>query len=136
MVFDTSAFVKLLIKEPETELVKTHFESTMQVAASRLLIVEVESALQKRLREQSLTLEMVQRAQSIAREILPSMHLLSVDGVLSLSQTLLQTAGPLRTLDAIHLATAQVLAAPFIVFDKQLRQAALRLGLQVIPRAI
>jgi len=132
-VFDTSAFIKLLILEPETEVAQGYFNQASQIAVSRLLVVETESALQKRFRDKSLTQEMLGQAQKIALQILPSLHFLTVDGTLPLAQSLLQTAGPLRTLDAIHLATAQMLAVPMIVFDRQLRQAALRIGVQILP---
>jgi predicted nucleic acid-binding protein len=133
IVFDTSAFIKLLVEEPGSAECREIYTAASQIAASRLLLAETESALQRRFREGGLTSPQLLETQKSAHRLIASFYLLSVDAVLPLSQRLLQTSGPLRTLDAIHIATAQTLAAPLVAFDRQLKAAAERCGQAVLP---
>lgn len=122
---DASALVKLVIDEPETHSLKEFLrrgQSTL--ATSAISIVEVPRA--------SAVADPSIETQAKARSYLDACNLIGV------GQTILRAAAQaaprlLRTLDAIHLVTAQF-AAPdaVIVYDKRLARAAREVGLAVI----
>jgi predicted nucleic acid-binding protein len=104
------------------------------VIVSDLALTEMASALSRRTREQRLTREQAHRlyreasklyASSRRAELTPPIHRRAERLMLSLTI-------PLRTLDALHLATAlDAEAATVITFDPRLRDAATSQGLFV-----
>jgi predicted nucleic acid-binding protein len=122
---DASALVKLVIDEPETAALKDFLrdqESTLTTSA--IAVVEVSRA--------SAIADPSIETQAKARRFLDACHLIGV------GETILRGAAQaaprfLRTLDAIHLVTAQF-AAPdkMIVYDKRLEAAAREVGLAVV----
>jgi len=123
---DSSALVKLVLDEPESAALETWLSgrSPLTVTASDLVRVEVIRA--------------VARADSAgvprARTLLAGVDLVPV------SRDVLEVAadlGPpsLRTLDALHLATALSLGSAldaFVVYDERLARAATDAGLPVV----
>jgi predicted nucleic acid-binding protein len=119
---DSSALVKLVVDEPETAALTRHVDG-VQLAASRLALAEVPRAVKisgtgvERLREAEL--------------MLGSLLLVEV------SETVLRRAGQLgsadlRTLDAIHLASAERIGAEEVItYDRRLAAAAGSLGFRV-----
>ena len=126
IALDSSALVKLVLDEPESAALETWLSSRapLSVTASDLVRVEVVRA--------------VARADSAgvprARTLLAGVDLVPV------SRDLLDVAadlGPpsLRSLDALHLATALSLGSAldaFVVYDERLAQAATQAGLPVV----
>ena len=126
IALDSSALVKLVVDEPESATLETWLSgrAPLSVTASDLVKVEVIRA--------------VARADSAgvprARTLLAGVDLVPV------SRDLLETAadlGPpsLRSLDAIHLATALSLGSAldaFVVYDERLARAATEAGLPVV----
>jgi uncharacterized protein len=120
---DSSALVKLVIEEPESGELELHLARGVTVATSRLALVEVPRAT--KLANPSF------EAQQGAQRLLDSCMLIDVgDRVLRASAAL--TSRDVRTLDAIHLASALRIAADeFVGYDRRLNRAAAERGLAV-----
>jgi predicted nucleic acid-binding protein len=121
---DSSAVVKLVRREAETEALRGWLASNAQPLVSSAL-VRTETA-------RALT-----RTEPAALTVLPSV--LALLHQRSVTDDILDTAGRyadpvLRSLDAIHLATAEELRSAltwFVTYDKRLADAAHARGLQV-----
>ncbi|TFV63371.1 PIN domain-containing protein [Geodermatophilus sp. DF01-2] len=126
IALDSSALVKLVVEEPESAALEAWLSgrAPLSVTASDLVRVEVIRA--------------VARVDSAgvprARTLLAGVDLVPV------SRVLLESAadlGPpsLRSLDAVHLATALSLGPileAFVVYDERLARAATEVGLPVV----
>ncbi|MGH3183423.1 MAG: type II toxin-antitoxin system VapC family toxin [Streptosporangiaceae bacterium] len=120
---DTSAVNKLILAEPESEALRVFLASWPERVASALVEVEAGRAL---LRTTTVGRE------ARLRQVLARLTLIGLDSAL------LQRAGAiapasLRSLDAIHLATALSIPglAGMVVYDQRLAAAAAQHGLQV-----
>lgn len=120
---DSSAIVKLAVAEPESGALRRFLRRRKPYVASALARAEVGRAL----------LPFGQVALRRGDAVLARIDLVRV------SDTLLRAAGILlpddiRTLDAIHLATAQHLGhdlARIVTYDERMQRAARQLGLDV-----
>jgi predicted nucleic acid-binding protein len=121
---DASAIVKLAVREPESTALRRYLRSRHPRVSSALARTEVARAL----------LDKGEAARKAGRRALADLDLLRVDNrVLDLAGALLPFE--LRTLDAIHLATAQRLGvdlARLCTYDGRMRDAAEELGIAVI----
>lgn len=121
---DSSAFVKLVVAEPESGALRHALQRWPECASATLLRTETSRALRRSGNAQYLPQ---------ARRLLRSVHMVRVD------EPLLDRAGDLdppdlRTLDAIHLAAALRLSTDvgiMFVYDSSLRQAAEAYGIDV-----
>lgn len=123
---DASALVKLVIDEPETrEMVRWYVESD-RVVTSVIGVIETRRAAARRPHDSSHLAHVLDRLE-----------------VLAVAADIAERAGSimpvtLRTLDAIHLATA-LTAEPgidaFVTYDDRLAAAARDLGLPVVTPA-
>ena len=132
---DASAFVKLLVPEPESDALNQALLGIEFVVVSDLALTETASAVGRRRRERSLSgpesRRLYREAQKVAAgcasaEITPPVH--------RRAERLLLTASlvPLRTLDALHVALAvEAGAATLVTYDPRLRDAASAHGLFV-----
>ena len=123
---DTSALVKLATAEPETPALRTHVSERGQVEpfASMLAHAELLRAVQPAGAD----------AFAAARRVLSAVHLVDVTREILERAATLRVPQRLRTLDAIHLATA--LAAEdrleeLVTYDRRLGAAASSLGIAV-----
>ncbi|MGY1679797.1 type II toxin-antitoxin system VapC family toxin [Geodermatophilus sp. SYSU D01176] len=126
IAFDSSALTKLVVREPETAPLHAWLEARAEAmwSASSLTRVEVVRAVAR------------SRATAVpsARRLLAGMDLVPI------TPDLLDAAadlGPpsLRSLDALHLATALSLGSAldaFVVYDERLARAATDAGLPVV----
>jgi predicted nucleic acid-binding protein len=131
---DASALVKLFVPEEESDALNRALAGLTDVIVSDLALTEMASALSRRTREERLTREQARRlyreasklhASSHRAELTPPIHRRAERLMLSLTI-------PLRTLDALHLATAlDSEAATVVTFDPRLRDAATSQGLFV-----
>lgn len=126
---DASALVKLVISEPESGALRDLLSSRGDLVSSAVAVVEVIRAA----RRASASPGVLARA----RAVVQSVHLLAVD------LKVLDRAGDLepdtlRTLDAIHLASALSLDSDLeamVVYDRRLAAAAEAAGIRVLaPR--
>ena len=120
---DASALVKLLIEEPGGDALRAHLAGFERQVTSIVGRVEVERVVGRRAPE---------RLASVAR-MLDDLMILELHPAVAEAAA---TVGPatLRTLDAIHLASAAELGEDletFITFDRRLADAASALGMPV-----
>ena len=134
---DTSAFVKLLVNEPESDSLNAELSAVGEVVLSDLAMTELASALARRARERVLTAAEATRLYGHAERLVTSCRLVeSTPPVQRRAARLLLTSKqvPLRTLDAIHLALAiEADVATLVTFDPRLREAAAAQGLYTAP---
>ena len=126
LYLDSSAIVKLVAPEPESGALVARLRSDPETVSSALAGVEVLRAV----RRTGAAVEMLGRAEAVLDRI----GLVAMDsGVLRRASMLEPT--DLRTLDAIHLATALTLGPEIVglvTYDARLAQAASRAGLAAL----
>ena len=119
---DSSAIVKLVVAEAESRALRAHLRRRGPLVSSALARTEVLRAL----------LPAGAIAMSRGREVLRRLDLVRVnDRVLDMAGTL--EPAQVRSLDAIHLATAQLLGedlSQIITYDDRMADAARSLGLK------
>jgi uncharacterized protein len=122
---DTSAALKLVVPEAETHALERWMTERAEVAraSSRLLRIELLRAVSR----------CAPHRLDRAHTVLSGVVLLGMDEVAPAAESI---GGPqLRSLDAIHLASAQVLRSAltaFVAYDKRLITAGQALGLPVV----
>jgi uncharacterized protein len=125
---DSSAFVKLIVKEPESSALQRSLERWPQRASAALLRTEAVRALRRSGND---------RYVAKARSLMRSVYLIQLDEVL-LDRAADTPPAALRPLDAIHLASAMSLGPDLGVvfaYDERLKQAAEGAGLHVASPA-
>jgi predicted nucleic acid-binding protein len=121
---DTSAFLKLVVREPESDALLSALVRWQDRASASLLRTEAIRALRRAGQDAAI---------GLARRLLEGMFLIRLD------EPLLDRAGELnplglRSLDAIHLAAALAVGADlavFLTYDSRLAEAAGAVGLAV-----
>jgi uncharacterized protein len=120
---DSSAIVKLVVAEPESAALRRFLRRRRPLVSSALARAEVARAL----------LPLGKQAVRRGQEVLARLELIRIsDRILTAAGRLLPEE--LRTLDAIHLATAENLGsdlARIVTYDERLRAAAEATGLTV-----
>jgi predicted nucleic acid-binding protein len=127
ILLDSSALVKLVIREPETPALRRYLAAHPRRIACQLVRTEVPRAVR----------QFGPRAIATARSVLQRIEIIRIDDDLLDAAADLEPA-ILRTLDAIHLATAQLLARELeavVTYDSRMRTAAERIGLAVVAPA-
>lgn len=124
---DSSALVKLAVREPESAALRRYLARRRPLVSSALARTEVMRALLP------LGPDVVRRG----REVLARMDLLRINDRVLDGAGLLAPAD-LRSLDAIHLASAELLGSDlraFVTYDERLADAAAGQGFRVIQPA-
>lgn len=120
---DSSAIVKLAVQEPESTALRTHLRRRRPLVSSGLARTEVVRAL----------LPLGDRAVRRGLDVLSTLDLVRInDRTLTIAGEL--TPPELRSLDAIHLATAQQFDAELnhvVTYDDRMAIAARALGMRV-----
>ena len=122
---DTSAVVKLFVEEPETRALRQELKRWPRRASSALLRVELLRAA----RRAGLP-EVVQKARAHINDL----FLIQIESAV-LDRAANLTPDDLRSLDAIHLASAMSLEmdlGAIVTYDERMSQAGRELGLPVI----
>jgi uncharacterized protein len=120
---DSSAIVKLVVREPETNALLRFLSPGHLQVTSALARVEVVRAVRRHGRSAAVR----------ARELLDSLNLLALDDALLVHAAAID-ADDLRSLNAIHIASAQQLddeLHALITYDERMHTAAMALGLPV-----
>ena len=123
---DASAIVKLVVEEPESQALNRWYVETERLTTSRVGVIETlrasaRTAFDADHRERIIAdLEIIELSPAIAR--------------------IATTVGPaiVRTLDAVHLATALAIGGEleaFVTYDDRLAAAARTIGLPVVQPA-
>lgn len=138
---DTSAVLKLWIDEPQAEAVRLSLEDATQIASSALARVEASSMLARLVRERRVSTAHSGLMKAEAEFHFSRIRLLEISGeTLALAEQLC-ALHQLKSLDALHLATALILRAVepvswvFMTFDLKLSRAAAAEGLNIWPPA-
>jgi uncharacterized protein len=124
LYLDTSAALKLVVAEPETARLEMWMAERAGIprVSSRLLRIEMWRAVTRAAPHRI----------SRANVVLSAIALLSMDDVAPAAEVIGDTT--LRSLDAIHLATAHEIRtdlSAFVCYDKRLQDSAHALGLPV-----
>lgn len=123
---DASALVKLIIAEPESVGMERWYVESERVVTSRVGIVETRRAVSRRPHDAGHLDHVLDRIEVIALDLPIADHAAAVQ------------PATIRTLDAIHLATA-LAAMPdldaFVTYDDRQAEAARALGLPVVSPA-
>ncbi len=137
MYLDSCILVKLLVREADSEFYG-RLTDGQPVASSMLAYTEVWAALAAKERKQHITPELRQQAWHRFEQL----YLEDIFDLASISDAIVRRANwiigrvhlqvPLRSLDAIHLATADQLQDwPLVTADARVHAAALQMGYRV-----
>ena len=119
---DSSALVKLVVKEPESALLMQHLRGYSRVVASEMAAVEVVRAVRR----------MDPGSVATARRLIRSLDLVAVDAIV-LERAASLRPPELRTLDALQVASALRLSPldpVFVAYDAEAALAATHAGLR------
>ena len=134
--FNASAFVKLLVAEPGTELAAKLWDHCDAAVSSRLADPEVVAALAAARRNRDLSAAGLERAMSTWTEFWRSVWPIELTALVADHAGVLARAHSLGGADAVHLASALALEDPDLVvaaWDQRLSHAARGAGLAVAP---
>lgn len=126
---DSSALVKLVVAEPESMALMEQLRAWPQRVSSTLALAELPRALRRA--------GFGIAARRRAREVLGRVALVDIDRRILLTAAALEPRA-LRTLDAIHLATALTVREDLgavVTYDRRLRAAAERVHIDVLAPA-
>jgi predicted nucleic acid-binding protein len=135
---DTSALIKLLIDEPESDQMQQASSNAEAIAVCRITWAEAMAAMACRQREDPMSGDDIDLARG---RLIQNWNDLTI---VEVSQSLVETAGrfadgfALRGYDSVQLAAAHELrksteqTLTFVSFDRKLRQAAQLLQLEVL----
>lgn len=131
IVFDSSAFAKRYIAEPDSEQVDAILQNAAQLGLSALCVPEIVSALNRRVREGVLPHSGYEQAKAqLAADVGDAVVLQLTPEVVATAVTLLEN-NILRAMDALHVAGALVWQADlFITADRRQHDAAQQSGLK------
>ena len=121
---DSSALVKLIVDESETDALRRFVVSAGPLTSSILATVEVSRAVAR----------VAPGSMADVAAVIQALNVLAFDARIAARAAALGPVG-LRTLDAIHLATALELGhelTAFVTYDDRLSAAARDLGLPVV----
>lgn len=129
--FDSSAFAKRYVEEPGSEAVDALCMAATELALSVVCIPEILSALNRRLRERNLTARQYETVKnSLFQDIRDAAIVNLAPDVISACTTILE-AGPVRAMDALHVACAiRWEAELFVSADQRQISAAKKAGLR------
>lgn len=137
---DTSALVKLYIREEFSDTVHAKANEAMAIAVSRVSWAETMAALARRVRDRPVDAEVIEAVRANLRTDWSSFAIVEV------TQSLVELAGEyadafaLRGYDSVQLATAWILqeatneAFCFACFDTRLQKSASVLGMQTLGK--
>lgn len=123
---DASALVKLVVEEPESGAMNRWFVESTRVLTSRIGVVETRRAASRRDHD-------AEHREAVVRDV----EVIDLDPAIAGVAAAIAPAA-IRTLDAIHLATALALVPEldaFVTYDDRLADAARALGLPVVRPA-
>ncbi|MHB8958813.1 MAG: type II toxin-antitoxin system VapC family toxin [Candidatus Limnocylindrales bacterium] len=123
---DASAIVKLVVAEPESEALHRWYVEATQLLTSRIGVIETIRASARRDHDPN------HRAR-----IISDLEIIEVTAAIGTAAATVGSSA-LRTLDAIHIATAMSLGPDleaFVTYDDRMAEAARSLGLPVVRPA-
>lgn len=137
--FDSSALVKLLMAEDESDVANEVWDGCDAAVASRLAYPEVCAALSAAERNELITTSECKGAESAWEMFWGAVRPIELSADIARSAGRLARELHLRGADAVHLASALELGLDDLViavWDRQLHAASLVAGLRVLPAAL
>ncbi|HWC12275.1 MAG TPA: type II toxin-antitoxin system VapC family toxin [Acidimicrobiales bacterium] len=137
--FDASAFVKLLVDEPGSELAVSLWDGCDAAASSRLAYPEVRAALAAAHRDHDLDRDGLEQAEQSWEEFWRATRPVELTPAVERHAGELAARYALRGADAVHLASALAISDPGLivaVWDRRLRAGALAVRLGVAPLTV
>ncbi len=129
--FDSSAFAKRYIEEPGSGAVDALCAQATDLALSVVCIPEIISALNRRLRERSLSRVQYQKAKDSLFEDIRDAAIVNLTSDVVSTCTAALEASAVRAMDALHVACAVHWSAElFVSADRRQVSAARKAGLQ------
>ena len=129
---DSSAFAKRFIEERGSDRVESLCARASELGLSVLCVPEIVSALNRRRRDRALTAARYDEVKRRLLEDIRDADLIDLTPLVIGSAIKVIEAGPVRALDALHVASALEWGAElFASSDKQQLRAAKRAGLKI-----
>lgn len=129
---DSSAFAKRLIEERGSDAVERVCAEATELALSVVTVPEIVSALNRRRRERALTRRQYELAKERLLEDVRDADIVNLTPAVVAASVRMLEAGPVRALDAVHIACALEWGAElFVSADRQQLTAARKAGLKV-----
>ena len=131
---DTSALLRRYFKEPESEdAVRVMNEPHVKIV-SAVVFVELASVFRRALKGRRITRTQHHQLSETARQDLRNIRLQPASEELFRQAALVADQTGLRSLDAIHLASARLAGADLVLtYDMEMAEAARRIGLRTAP---
>jgi uncharacterized protein len=136
--FDSSAFVKLLVEEPGSELAAQLWDGCDAAVSSRLAHPEVRAALAAAGRAGHLRPAALHRAVAAWEEFWAATRAVELTDAVAVHAGDLAGRFSLRGADAVHLASLLAIGTEdilFAVWDQRLRAGAAAAGAHVVPES-
>lgn len=129
--FDSSAFAKRYIAEQGSDEVDDLCQATDELALCAICVPEIVSALNRRVRERSVSRADYAVVKSRLLEDVRDAAIINLtDDVIAYAMLVLEQ-DPIRAMDALHIAAAKTWKADlFVTADKEQARAARRMGLK------
>lgn len=134
--FDTSAIVKLIVAEEDSELADELWSTSTLRISSQLVYPEARAALAAAARQGRIDQRGLRRAVGDLEQAITAMRLIGVDHALARQAGDLAEQHALRGYDAVHLASALLIDDPellIVTWDRELAAAARDSGHPVTP---
>lgn len=130
--FDSSALAKRYINEEGSQAVNDLCMDASELAIGVICVPEIISALNRRLREGSISRSVyIEAKQSLSDDVLDAIVINLTPAVVAVCVSILES-NPIRAMDALHVACAlECKAQLFVSADKRQVSAAKRIGLRV-----
>lgn len=135
---ESSAVLAWLLAEPRAEDVRRRLRDAEHIVTSDLTIIECERALLRAVALQELAEKDAEERRAELRTQASAWHRLRIDGEIVARAAQPFPGHPIRTLDAIHLASALIAATALpdlrlLTLDRRLQDATRALGLVMEP---
>ena len=131
LAIDSSSFAKRYIQETGSNKLDAFLQNTSELALCIILVPEIISALNRRLREQALSHKEYQKAKRQLFEDVHDATILQLTPAVVAQSVKLLEKNVMRAMDALHVACALEWKADiFITSDKKQFDAAMHSGLQ------
>ncbi len=137
LYLETSALLSWLLGEPSASEVKSRVDAAQIVATSSLTLLEAERALVRGETQGILKAAEAEKLRGLLSRSKAGWVLMEISQEVRERAARVFPAEPVRTLDAIHLATARVFMRPFpslelLSFDLRIRRNAESLGISTL----
>ena len=136
--WDTSAIVPLLITEPQSDAMRSILADDAMIVTSAITPIEITSALWRRRHRGEVSAPAHHDADRAFADLSRRWREVVLSAVVTEAALRILTRYPLRTLDALQLASALVLTPrpndlPFVTLDKRMKAIARAEGFPTLP---